>query len=396
MEKRMRIIMAAALALALLLCAAAADFETLTLGARSESVKEMKQRLGALGYYSTDTFTREFTQNTVEKVRLFQRSNGLPETGAVDAATWEAIFSDAALPPVKPTMKPVATPAPLPRPELPAQDAEGYLAGEGEWFYENDADGLWMYLSPDLQITIVRRQDSRLSMEWFETEILARNGQALESVMTDPKHLDRNAVKPETLAKRKKLVLAFSDDFSYNRVTKRETLGVIIRDGQALSKRTNARTGTHLPNLDMMAQYPDGSLRVYDCNEISADELLELGAVNVFSFGPWLIRDGQINGVLYENFRSIEPRHALGMIAPGHYFVLSVEGRCQASEGTVLQRMAEIMRSHGVTEALNLDGGNTMALVFHGKMLNQLAVYDGKKFIRTMTTMIGIGHTEAW
>jgi len=46
-----------------------------------------------------------------------------------------------------------------------------------------------------------------------------------------------------------------------------------------------------------------------------------------------------------------------------------------------------------VTQALNLDGGNTMALVFMGEMLNKEAVYKNKKFVRTVTSLIGIGNT---
>ncbi|MBO4837359.1 MAG: phosphodiester glycosidase family protein, partial [Clostridia bacterium] len=53
-----------------------------------------------------------------------------------------------------------------------------------------------------------------------------------------------------------------------------------------------------------------------------------------------------------------------------------------------------LMQQRGVTQALNLDGGNTMALIFRGRMLNKLAVYKNKKFIRSVTSMIGIGYTQ--
>ena len=53
-----------------------------------------------------------------------------------------------------------------------------------------------------------------------------------------------------------------------------------------------------------------------------------------------------------------------------------------------------MMKARGVQQALNLDGGNTMALVFRGRMLNKLAVYRKKGFVRTVTSVIGIGHTD--
>ena len=141
----------------------------------------------------------------------------------------------------------------------------------------------------------------------------------------------------------------------------------------------------------MMIQYPDGRLEVCHCTEHTAEELQAAGAVNVFSFGPILIRDGEINELVYQYYKSIEPRHALGMIEPGHYLLLSVQGRTRDSKGTSLQRVAELMKARGVTQALNLDGGNTMALVFRGRMLNKLATYQKRNFVRTVTSVIAIG-----
>ena len=53
-----------------------------------------------------------------------------------------------------------------------------------------------------------------------------------------------------------------------------------------------------------------------------------------------------------------------------------------------------MMKERGVTQALNLDGGNTMALIFRGRMLNKLATYKRRNFVRTVTSLIGIGYTE--
>ena len=382
--------------LLLLLCcsASAQDFVPLSIGSTGDEVLAVKRRLYELDYIRTDKLTRQYTEDTVERIKRFQQANGLPETGVVDAQTYDVLFSDSAKKAPHPTMQPVCTPAPLPETDWPERDAEGYLAGDGEYFYENDKDGLWAYLNKDLQVTIVRRQDSRLSLEWFETEILTRNDEALRTVVTDTKNLTRGYRYPEEFAQKQRFVLGFSDDFFADRIDKKQTVGVIVRNGEILRNQTQKQSKGHLPYLDMMAQYPDGSLMVYDWNEYSAQELVDMGAINVFCFGPWLIRDGEINEVIYEFYKSIEPRHALGMIEPGHYFLLSIEGRNKYSNGTTLQRVAEMMKAHGVTQALNLDGGNTLALVFHGKMLNHMAIYDGKEFIRRVNSMIGVGCYE--
>ena len=262
---------------------------------------------------------------------------------------------------------------------------------DDEYFYENDGEGLWIYLGKNLQVTITRREDSSIPLEWYETEIRTRNGEAFRSVITDPDHPGKKFQYPYVIARQERFVLGFSDDFFGNRMQKKETVGIIIREGKLISEATNRKTGHHLPNLDMMAQYPDGRLEVYECNEFSAEELLAMDARNVLSFGPLLIRNGEINDLVYDYYKSLEPRQALGMISPNHFFLLSVQGRNSGSRGTTLQRVAEMMKEKGVTEALNLDGGNTMALIFRGRMLNKLAVYKNRKFVRTVPSLLGVG-----
>ena len=292
------------------------------------------------------------------------------------------------------TRPPLVTEPPADEPETPERDAEGFLA-EGEFIHEDDEGGLWMYLSPTLQVTIRRQRDRSIPLVWFETEILARGEERFRTVMTD---LDRPGKKykfPYTIAREEGFVLGFTDDFYAERMKKKQTVGIIIREGQILCVKTAGKRTSHLPNLDMMIQYPDGRLEVCGCTEYTAEELLEKGALNVFSFGPILIRDGEIDEKMYSSYyRDLEPRHALGMIEPGHYLLLSFQGRRKDSKGTILQRVAEMMKERGVTQALNLDGGNTMALMFRGRMLNKEAVYQNRSFVRSVTSLIGIGSTE--
>lgn len=373
---------------------AAEESEVWKVGMKGDRVLEIKQRLQDLHYIDPGKLTKTYSEKTAKAVRVFQQVHGLEETGEVDPDTERILFSDEAVKAPRETLVPLATPGPEPAVDWPERDPDGFLAGESEYVYENDEEGCWIYLSSDLQVMIHRREDSTIPLEWFETEILTRNGEAFQTVMTDPDHPGKKFRYPYDIAAENGFVLGFSDDFYATRLADKETVGIIIREGKILFDKTNQKTGHHLPNLDMMAQFPDGSLSVYECNEHTAQELLEMGAVNVFSFGPILIRDGEINDMVYHYYRSIEPRHALGMIEPGHYYLLSVQGRRTDSKGTMLQRVAEMMREKGVTQALNLDGGNTMALIFRGRMLNKLATFKKRNFVRSVTSLIGIGHTE--
>ncbi len=293
------------------------------------------------------------------------------------------------------TREPLVTREPVPIPETPRRDAEGFLAEGEEFVHEDDDAGLWIYLSGTLQVEIRRQQDDRIPLAWFETDIRTRGEERFQTVMTDPEHPGKKNRFPYDIARDAGFVLGFTDDFYAERMAKKQTVGIIIREGKIISSKTNRKRNSHLPNLDMMIQYPDGRLEVCECTEATAEVLIEKGAVNVFSFGPILIRDGEINEQMYSShYRDLEPRHALGMIEPGHYFLLSVQGRRQDSKGTMLQRVAEMMKARGVTQALNLDGGNTMALMFRGRMLNKEAVFQNRKFVRSVTSLIGIGNTE--
>ncbi len=77
------------------------------------------------------------------------------------------------------------------------------------------------------------------------------------------------------------------------------------------------------------------------------------------------------------------------MIEPYHYLLVVVKGRTSDSDGAYLTWVADKMLEKGVTEALNLDGGGTTALVFMGKLLNK-----SDKSPRSVGSMIGFGEME--
>lgn len=365
-------------------------FQALQKGSSGEEVLRMKRRLRELGYFRTDDLNNKFNDSTVKALKTFEGKNGLKADGIFDEETAQALYADTALPAVTPT--PILPPRTLDIP-WPERDEEGYLAGEGEFWYENDEDGVWAYLTRNLQIVIAKMVDESIPLEWFETDIHMRGGETFRSIETNPERPGTRFRYPFEIAANNNLVLGFTDDFYGHRMNRKEKVGIVIRDGKVLSSKTYNKQLHSLPNLDMLAQFPDGTLKAYGAADISAEELLELGVTNVFCFGPVLLSEGEISPLL-EYYQTKSPRQALGMIEPGHYFLLSVLGRMESSEGCGLPYMARILKERGVVEALNLDGGNTMALIFRGRMLNKLATWKNSKFVRTVTSLIGIGVSE--
>lgn len=364
-------------------------FHELKRGDKGEAVSAFKQRLYELEYYSSGNFNDKFSSDTAETLRLFQEDNGLPVTGVLDEATYTRLFSDEAIGRYDfLSEKPV-----FPKIEWPERDADGYLAGSGEFFYENEEDGCWAYLSDALQIYIIRCVNESFPLEWFETEIFMRGEETIHTVETNPARPGTRFSYPFDIAVDNGYVLGFSDDFYGHRISHNQKVGVVIRDGKVIGNKTYSSKRLHnLPNLDVMAQFADGSLKCYASNEKTAQELLDLGAVNVFCFGPILVRNGELDELVAEGFYETKsPRQAFGMVEPGHYMLISVQGRMTSSEGCGLQLIARIIKNRGAVEALNLDGGQTMALIFNGKMLNKLGTYESRTFVRTVTSLIGVG-----
>ena len=120
--------------------------------------------------------------------------------------------------------------------------------------------------------------------------------------------------------------------------------------------------------------WSDGRLEVIREGDITAEELLEQGALQVYSFGPGLVEAGDITvNASSEVGQAMisNPRTAIGMIEPLHYVMVVSDGRTTESEGLSLLQLAEIMQELGCTVAYNLDGGGSTTMYFNGEVINK-------------------------
>ena len=255
----------------------------------------------------------------------------------------------------------------------------------------DEEGGHWRYENEGLTIEINRREDKDAVLVWYEAELWCSPENPLFTVLTNVERPGRSFQSPETISRKNKLVFAISDDFFGFRTYNNKTIGVVIRQGQLVSAKTNKKSGTQVPNLDTMAFYPDGSAKVHACNEVTAEEYVAEGAVNVLAFGPILIRDGEINPLLSEAFKAREPRVGIGMIEPHHYAVVLVEGRRKNSNGSNCLFLAEKLEKMGAVQAMNLDGGQTSAMMFMGEKVNRMGKVGESYKARNISGMIAAG-----
>ena len=78
-----------------------------------------------------------------------------------------------------------------------------------------------------------------------------------------------------------------------------------------------------------------------------AEEYLAEGAVQVYTFGPVLVRDGEIPEEIGKYDRNLNPMPAFGMAEPGHFIDVVCEGRLKSltgSTGVMIETMAGIMK----------------------------------------------------
>lgn len=149
--------------------------------------------------------------------------------------------------------------------------------------------------------------------------------------------------------------------------------GIVIRNGVIYRDAPTKR--------NCYVLYKDGTAEVVKESDTSAQELLDAGAWNVFSFGPALLKDGEICDGLDEDYKvdnmnvsisGFEPRTAIGYVEPNHYIILAVDGRrTQYSRGMNFDKLSKAFAELGCQSAYNLDGGSSVTLYDNGEIVNQ-------------------------
>jgi hypothetical protein len=276
----------------------------------------------------------------------------------------------------------------------PVKEA-GYLPEGMEPYIVNDWEkGSWMYITQDLRVEITRyRRNTPTKLVWYIADIRSEN-EPMRTITFNEEHPGRTNGMPEDMALGSKVVYAQNGDFYSYRVANDKRTGVIIRNGKIIYSKTNSDAVLALPSLDTAAFFPDGNMKVYESYEHTAQEYIDMGATEVLSFGPILLRDGVINPDMYTNFTHEEPRSAIGIIEPGHYIGMLVEGRTDLSDGCGLKFMAETLFDLGCTDALNLDGGGTSAMVFMGKSVELGSGQGVSENARAIPDILAIGTYE--
>lgn len=289
---------------------------------------------------------------------------------------------------------------------FPALNEEGFL-DVGEFVYVDAEAGVWRYVDDQLKVEIYRRTTSGIdphdkqkktrNWTWYEAEVWSREDEVWRIFTNkEGKHMS-SSDWPPYVAQKNQTVLAINTDYAQNRYPKKDNkVGIVIRNGKVFSAKTRKTTGKTWPPLDVLALYPDGRMEIYESDEKTAQEYLDMGVTTTLSFGPWLIRDGELNT---EEFKTMNqgrnPRTAIGQIEPGHTVAMMLEGRHTGSAGGYLDFLAERMLEKGCQLAFNLDGGETAFMLFMGEQISYVGgISNENSYARRTTELLGIGVSD--
>lgn len=129
-------------------------------------------------------------------------------------------------------------------------------------------------------------------------------------------------------------------------------------------------------------------------SQVSLDSLDLKSIWQILSFGPALLKDGQIvvdNNSEVSQHMSSNPRTAIGQISPLHYIVVVSDGRTSDNAGLSLVDLAQVFADKGCKNAYNLDGGGSSTMYFNGELINNPT--DGRKFgEREVSDIVYIGY----
>ena len=236
---------------------------------------------------------------------------------------------------------------------------------------EQDAAGTANEETGEPVITADSYSDGNISIELSEYTVSDTAVYLAEVSLVSPEYLKtafaqeaygRNVTETTSdIADSVNAILAINGDF-YGTQEK----GYVIRNGVLYRNEGSA-------DREDLVIYGDGSFEIISEGEVSAEQLLENGAVQTLSFGPALVEEGEISVGLNEEVgraMASNPRTAIGIKADGTYLLTVSDGRTDESEGLSLYELAEFMQSMGAVTAYNLDGGGSSTMVFNGTVVN--------------------------
>ncbi len=256
------------------------------------------------------------------------------------------------------------------RPEEPdGGQIEAFIPPEGDFsvkFAGKFTDGEVIqtdtsYQSANLNITLTKNKVYYGSHRevYFVEDIYIRSIECLRTVFAQDTYGKAISEGVVSMSRRTSAVAAINSDYyGYGNA------GIVIRNGVLYRSEFE-------PGEEVLVIYRNGDMKVYREGELDVEQAMADGAWQSFSFGPsFLDENGDLRAEGYaEDIHN--PRTIIGMIEPGHYLFIVIDGRQSGySDGMTYPGCANLCKELGCAVAYNLDGGRTSQMTFRGALVN--------------------------
>jgi len=233
----------------------------------------------------------------------------------------------------------------------------------------------------DINITTVRKNNTTV----YVADVKLSDSSYLKTALAYDSFGTNVTEATSSMATNNNAILAVNGDY-YGA----DRSGYVIKNG--VIYRNTVRSDSEYPDL---AVYKDGSFKIIYETEVTAEELLADGVVNLFAFGPSLVENGEISVDQNTEVRQAmtkNPRTAIGIVDKNHYILVVSDGRTNESEGLSLYELAEVLKEYGVTTAYNLDGGGSSTMYFNGNIVNNPTTNGHNISEREVSDIVYIGY----
>ena len=219
------------------------------------------------------------------------------------------------------------------------------------------------YSEPDIYIDITTHRDNDDTTTYYVADIRIKSMSYFRTALAKDTYGENIAERTSDICLRHKGILAIDGD-TYGS----QEGGYVIRNGISLrsTKNLDRMRGTTKKAEDLLV-HSDGTFSIIDERDVSFEEVEAQKPKQVFSFGPALVKEGEISVATNEEVGTAlqgnrNQRCAIGIISPGHYVFVVNDGRMESSYGFSLYTMASVLKDLHCETAYNLDGGGSATM----------------------------------
>ncbi len=233
----------------------------------------------------------------------------------------------------------------------------------------------------DSKTSIMLKQYRDYDSDIYVADITVSDASALKTALANNTYGRNITDTTSDIADENNAVLAINGDYYGARQS-----GYVIRNSKLYRNTSGDR--------DALVIQKNGEFKFVSESETSAEQLLQAGALQVFSFGPVLLNNSEISVGENEEVgmaMASNPRTAVGYLGNNHYVFVVSDGRTSESAGLSLYELASFMKEIGVVDAYNLDGGGSSTMVFKGEIINNPTTNGHSNQERAVSDIIYIG-----